>query len=118
MDKITASTLDEIASNQGQTVRTALGLSMKTPTLSGGAREPKVVGTAFGTGEGETSALIQGESGVYIIQVTKVTAAPELPTYQSIANRLTTTKASAANTSLYNALKEAADIDDNRATFY
>ena len=116
--KITGTTLDEIAANQGETVKTASGLTMKNPILSGAGREPKVVGAAFGIGEGETSGLIDGESGVFIVQSTKVTPAGELPNYQAIANRLSTEKVNAANSTLYEALKEAADIDDNRKTFY
>ncbi len=117
-EKITANTLDEIAANQVQAVRTAVSLNMKNPTLSGAGREPIVVGTAFGLDEGETSGLIDGSNGVYMIQVTKKTAAAELPNYQAAANRLLTSKVSAANTALYNALKDAADVEDNRSSFY
>ena len=115
---ISGTTLDEIAANQNQTVKTAIGLTMKTPTLSGAGQEPRVVGAAFGISEGETSSLIDGNNGVYVIQVTKVTPAGELPNYQANATRLATTKASAAGTLLYDALKEAAEIEDNRKVFY
>ena len=116
--KITGTTLDEIATNQGQTVKTASGLTMKNPILSGAGREPKVVGAAFGIKEGETSGLIDGASGVFIVESTKVTPAGALPNYQAIANRLSAEKVNTANINLYNALKEAADIEDNRKTFY
>ncbi|MBT8277755.1 MAG: SurA N-terminal domain-containing protein [Bacteroidia bacterium] len=116
--RISASTLEEIAANQGQTVKTAVGLTMKNPTLSGAGQEPKVVGAAFGIAESTTSKPIDGNNGVYIIQTTKVTPAPELPSYQANASRLALAKANAAGTSLYNALKEAAEIEDNRKAFY
>ncbi len=115
---ISGTTLEDIAANQSQTVRTAVSLNMKNPTLAGAGREPKVIGAAFGLGEGETSGIIDGSNGVYVVQVTKKTAAQELPTYQNIASRLSTTKVSAANAALYNALKDASDIKDNRANFY
>ena len=88
---------------------------MKNPTISGAGREPVVVGAAFGLKEGETSGLIEGINGVYMIQVIKFTPAVELDNYQASANRVEQQKASTVNTKLYNALKEAAEIEDNRA---
>jgi peptidyl-prolyl cis-trans isomerase D len=117
-DRISATTLEAIASDEGQTIKTALAVNMKNPTLSGAGREPKVIGTAFGLKEGATSKLIVGENGVYAIQLTKLTPAEPLPNYQAAANRVGQAKSNAVNTQLYNALKEAADIEDNRATFY
>lgn len=117
-DRISATTLDEIATAEGQTIKTAVAINMKNPTLSGAGREPLVIGTAFGLAEGATSELISGNSGVYAIQVTKVTAAAALPSYQAAANRVGKAKENAVNTQLYNALKEAAEIEDNRAVFY
>tara|TARA_B100001059_G_scaffold46492_1_gene39278 strand:- start:44 stop:2191 length:2148 start_codon:yes stop_codon:yes gene_type:complete len=117
-DRIPATTLDEIATSEGQTIKTAVAVNMKNPTLSGAGREPLVIGTAFGLPEGATSELISGNSGVYAIQVTKVTAAAALPSYQAAANRVGKAKENAVNTQLYNALKDAAEIEDNRAVFY
>ena len=117
-DRISATTLDEIATAEGQTIKTAVAINMKNPTLSGAGREPLVIGTAFGLAEGATSELISGNSGVYAIQVTKVTAAAALPSYQAAANRVGKAKENAVNTQLYNALKDAAEIEDNRAVFY
>ena len=117
-DRISATTLDEIATAEGQTIKTAVAVNMKNPTLSGAGREPLVIGTAFGLAEGATSELISGNSGVYAIQVTKVTAAAALPSYQAAANRVGKAKENAVNTQLYNALKDAAEIEDNRAVFY
>jgi peptidyl-prolyl cis-trans isomerase D len=116
--KITATTVDEVAKNQNVTVSTAAAVNMKTPTLAGAGQEPKVVGTAFGLKEGETSKLIDGVKGVYILEVTKVTEAPKLDSYQANANRLSAARVGAAQTKVYNALKEAAEIEDNRAKFY
>ena len=117
-NRISFTTLDEIATAEGQTIKTAVAVNMKNPTLSGAGREPLVIGTAFGLAEGATSELVSGNSGVYAVQVTKVTAAAALPSYQAAANRVGKAKENAVNTQLYNALKEAAEIKDNRAVFY
>jgi len=116
--RITATTLEAIASEEGQTVKTAVSVNMKNPTLSGAGREPKVIGTAFGLTEGATSKLVIGLNGVYAVQLTKLTPANELPNYQAAANRVGQAKSNAVNSKLYTALKDAAEIEDNRASFY
>lgn len=113
--RVTASTVDDVAAAEGQTVRVASAINMKNPTISGAGREPIVVGTAFGLKEGETSQLIDGNNGVYMVQATKVTPAVELDNYQTFANQVGQQKVNAVNSKLYNALKEASDIEDNRA---
>jgi len=114
-DRVSATTLEDLAAAEKTNVRTATGINMKNPTISGAGREPILTGTAFGLNEGETSELIEGTKGVYMVQVTKVTPAVELDSYQAAANRVEQEKASSVNTKLYNALKEASEIEDNRA---
>ena len=104
-----------MAAAEKTTVKNASAINMKTPTLSGAGREPIVVGSAFGLNEGETSKLIEGANGMYMVQVTKVTPAVELDNYQAVANRVECQKATTVSAKLYNALKESADIEDNRA---
>jgi len=114
-ERISANTIEDLATAEGTTARTALAVNMKNPTLSGAGKEPLVVGAAFALEEGETSQLIAGERGVYMVQVTKKTPAVALDNYQSFANRVENQKSSIVGSKLYNALKEAADIEDNRA---
>ncbi len=113
-DRVTAKTLEDLAAAENTTVRTASAINMKNPTISGAGREPMVVGAAFGLKEGETSKLIDGNNGVYMIQVTKITPAVKLDNYQAFANQVEKKKMSVVNSKLYNALKDAAKIEDNR----
>ncbi|MDT0558491.1 SurA N-terminal domain-containing protein [Ichthyenterobacterium sp. W332] len=117
-EKITGTTVADVAKNQSQSRRTAAAVNMKNPTLAGAGPEPLVVGAAFGLNEGETSKLIDGEKGVFMVEVTKVNEFTPLDNYSAIANRLSTARVNGAQSKVYNALKEVADIDDNRATFY
>ncbi|MGC1473557.1 MAG: SurA N-terminal domain-containing protein [Psychroserpens sp.] len=116
--KVSGTTIDEVAKNQGQSARTAAAVNMKNPTLSGSGLEPKVVGVAFSLNEGETSGLINGNKGVFMVTVTKIEESSKLDNYQAIANRMSTERSAQSQTKVYNALKETADIEDNRATFY
>jgi len=117
-ERVSGNTLEEVSASEGQTIKTAAAVNMKNPTLSGAGREPYVIGAAFGLSEGGTSKMLTGNLGMYMIQVTKITKAAELPSYQAAANRVGTAKSSNVTTVLFNALRESAKIDDNRATFY
>jgi peptidyl-prolyl cis-trans isomerase D len=114
-EKITATTVNDIAKNQGVSPRTAAALTIKNTTLSGAGVEPKVVGAAFGLSEGETSKPIDGEKGVYVIEVTKVNDATALDNYTAIMNRLNSERRNLVQSKVYQALEKAADIEDNRA---
>ena len=114
-EKITATTLNDIAKNQGQSARTAAAVTLKNTTLSGAGVEPKVVGAAFGLAEGATSKLIDGEKGVYLVEVTKINEATKLDNYTAIMNRLSNERRNAVQNKVYQALEKAADIEDNRA---
>jgi len=114
-ERAKTSSLEDFATSEGQTVKTASAINMKNPTIAGAGKEPLVVGTAFGLKEGATSKVIAGEKGVYMVQVTKKYDATKLDNYQSYANQVGEQKLNAVNTKLFTALKDAAEIEDNRA---
>jgi peptidyl-prolyl cis-trans isomerase D len=117
-ESIKGKTVEEIAQNKNQSTMTAMAVNMKNPTLSGAGLEPKVIGAAFGLKVGESTGLIDGEKGVYMVSVTNKTEAPKLDNYQAVANRLSTARVNEAQTKVFEALKEKADIEDHRAKFY
>jgi peptidyl-prolyl cis-trans isomerase D len=110
--------LDAFAKDNNVTVSTASAITRKSPTLPGAGREPLVVGTAFTLAEGSESDLIEGASGVYKVKVTGKTESVKLNNYTTYAKDLTTTNANRVNSAVYNALKDGAEIEDKRATFY
>jgi len=115
--KISATTLSDIAANNNTNVKTANAVSMGNPTLPGAGREPKVVGTAFALENGQVSDLVDGEKGVYKIEVTKHTKAPKMDSYKAYAKD-PANNINAVGTKVMEALKKKATIEDNRATFY
>lgn len=114
-DKITATNVNDIAKNQGVSPRTASAVTLKNTTLSGAGVEPTVVGTAFGLAEGATSKPIDGEKGVYIVEVTKINDATKLDNYSAIVNRLNTALKNTVQNKVFKALENDAEIEDNRA---
>ncbi|MDC6405377.1 MULTISPECIES: peptidylprolyl isomerase [Maribacter] len=110
--------MNAIASDNNTTVSTASALTVKSPTIPGAGSEPVIVGTAYGMKEGETSGLLEGNTGIFKIEVIKKTEAPKLDNYATYANTLKTNSANRVNSDVYNALKESSEIEDKRATFY
>lgn len=110
--------MSAIASDNGVSISNASALTVKSPTIPGAGSEPVVVGTAYGMAAGSTSGLIQGNTGVFKIEIVKKTEAPKLDNYSVYANALKTGAASRVNTAVYNALKDGSEIEDKRATFY
>ncbi len=112
------SSLEEIATSQTETVKSANALNMKAPTIAGAGTEPKIVGAAFGLKPGEVSKPIDGVNGVYVVRVVAINNAPDLPSYLAYVKDARTAQTAQINQKVYLALKNAADIEDNRATFY
>ena len=114
----TGKSLEDFATANSTTISSATALTVKSPTIPGAGREPLVVGTAFSLNQGETSGLIQGETGVFMFEVVSKEDAPPLDNYVTYANALQTANSTQVNGSVFNALKEKAEIEDNRSTFY
>jgi len=110
--------LETIASDNNVSLSTASAVTIKSPTLPGAGREALVVGTAFALDQGQTSNLIEGETGVFMVKVTKKEAAPEVDNFTTYANSLRSSAAARVNGAVYNALKDKAEIEDNRGIFY
>jgi len=117
-ESVSGTTLNEIASNQNVTVKNATALTMANPTIAGAGTEANVVGMAFGKKVGESTDLIDGKNGVYIVRILAVNNAPDLEDYSFYANQLNAALIPTINFKVYNALKNAAKIEDNRADFY
>ena len=117
-EKISGNSLEEIATNNSTSVNTANAVNRNSPILPGVGSEPFVVGAAFGLPEGKVSTPLTGQKGVFVIKVLQKTEAPEMESYRPYATRETSARRATVNNEVFEALKESADIEDNRARFY
>jgi len=115
--KMKGSSLEEIAKANASAVKTATDLTIENAVLEGVGQEQKVVGTALAIGANKVSAPIEGISGVYVVRTKAVTKAPAIKVYKDYTAKLSAQNASAPGRIL-GALKEEADIKDNRKMFY
>jgi|LGOV01.1.fsa_nt_gb parvulin-like peptidyl-prolyl isomerase len=116
--KVKGATLEEIAKNTNQSVRSANSIHFENPIIPGAGREPKVVGELFGLKKGEISNPIVGSTGVFVVKVETVKAATELPNYATYSNRINGQYKSRVNYQVFEGLKNSVQIVDNRSRFY
>lgn len=95
----------------------ANNLSVSSPFIPNVGPEAKVVAVALNTAIGKESDIIEGQNGVYKIKTIIVNKAPELPEYSNYASKEKSKRGDISG-QLYNALKNNADIKDNRHLFY
>jgi peptidyl-prolyl cis-trans isomerase D len=81
--------------------------------------EPKVLGTAFRLEPGQLSKPIVGNSGVYVLQlVGQPMAAANTADMAQVRQRMSAGSRSQVRNAMIQALKDQADIKDNRSEFY
>ncbi|MCW3087715.1 MAG: peptidyl-prolyl cis-trans isomerase [Sediminibacterium sp.] len=116
--KFKGNTLEAYATSTGAPVLRADSLNFSAPLITGVGSEPKIVGAAFNKAYlGKVSPPIAGNTGVFSIKVENAGAkAAELDVVGMKQNLLQTIKMSSYRG--LEALKNAADIKDNRAKFY
>ena len=110
-------TLVDIASATKQTVRTASAVSMQSPVISGVGFEPVIVGAMFSGKENTVFNKVEGNKGVFAFVVSKREKPVALPNYETFRKRIETARKGQTGL-MYNAIKEASNVEDNRGMFY
>lgn len=122
MSQIKDSNLVAVGAAFGQSVQKATSINMSNPIISGGGREPKIVGAAFAMQEGEVSKPLQGETGVYMIKLLERNEAQALPSYRSIAKEETEKRTrsllNSRNSPIIEALKNSKEVENNIHLIY
>jgi len=112
------SNLEEIASQYDLEVQTSLSVNLNNPVISGVGNEPSVVGYAMGYYKDVISPAIIGNTGVFFIYVTDRRKASSLDNYMGSINKISSSRSGQVRLNAYNAIKDKAEIEDFRSTFY
>ena len=112
------SDIDGAAAKFGSAIESATGVAFNSRFLPGLGNEPKVIAQAYNTALNSTSKPIVGNSGVFIIKPTNKTDGGTAVNLPSFRNTDATTTRNKVGSSLINALKKLANVDDSRATFF
>jgi peptidylprolyl isomerase/peptidyl-prolyl cis-trans isomerase D len=114
--------LNAVASSFGVIKQKASSVNISNPFIPGGGREPKIVGAAFAMSVNDISKPLQGNTGVYVIQLLEKNEAPALPTYRAVAKEETEKRTRSLlnprTSPIIEALKNSKEIEDNRHLMY
>ena len=86
--------------------------------VPGLGNEPKLIGRIYGTNPNVLSAAVEGKAGVFLFVLEELTAAPENQDYSANKTRLNSALSNRSSFEVFNALKKASDITDDRHLFY
>lgn len=111
--------LEEMAKSFGTdaNVYTSSDLKLNSNAVPSAGFDPRAVGLAFSLENGKRSEPFAGENGVFIIESQNKTIAPEIADYSIYKTQLEQS-AQSRNYNVVEAIKERADIEDNRYRYY
>jgi peptidyl-prolyl cis-trans isomerase D len=110
--------LASIASANSTTVIRNQEANFTNLSVTGIGYEPELVGGIFANQTGVVSSPIRGRNAIYIVEVTKIDTVISKGDYAAEKIKLEKQASSYANNASYNALKDAANVKDNRVDFY
>lgn len=113
-----ASTLQTIADALSTDVKESVNADLAAYSIPGLGFEPEVQGIIASLPKEQISNAVEGNRGVYVVKVKNVTTPAENVDYTKERSFLSTSISSRVRYEVYNAIKEASDINDNRSTFY
>ena len=102
----------------GALVETAEDISLATGFLSSAGFDPIALGKAFGLKQGQKTGVFTGENGVFIIELTGRTDAPQIADYTPYKTQLVQALESRTSFLLNEAIRDNANIEDRRAKFF
>lgn len=113
-----ATTIEALAQKLNITTTDVDAINFQNPYVQGLGNEPRVVGTIFGMKQGALSKPIRSESGVIVLYVKSFTEPEAITDFSVNKKELADQRRSRSEYEVFNALKEKANIEDNRGKFY
>ncbi len=117
--KMTGKTdLNALATELGGTVQNASDMAFNGQSIPGGYSDPVIIGQIFTLQDGQASQPLKGDMAVYMASMTKLTPAGEMPDKGEDPKPLVDKVRSRAEYQVFNALKEAAKVKDERSKYF
>jgi len=113
-----ATTIDAIAQKLNMTATDADNVVLSNAYVPGIGNEPVVVGTIFTLKAGQLSKPLKGENAIVIVQLKEIKDLATTTDYSANVKQLADQRKNRSDYELFNALKEKANVEDNRGKFY
>lgn len=113
-----ANNIDALAAALGVPVKSAETVNFNSSFVANLGVEPALVGTIFSLKQGVLSKPVEGTAGVFVVVVDKITEPAPVTDYNTPKSQATQQLQQRAGYEVFNALKEKANIVDNRGKYY
>jgi peptidyl-prolyl cis-trans isomerase D len=113
-----ASSIEQYAQAMGLPIDTARNITFAGPYIPKSGRELELVGKLSVSKSGTLVKPMKGENGVVVAQLNKLTEAPAVTDYKQAAMQISQQMSGRVDYEMFEALKEKANVEDNRANFY
>ena len=112
------SRIDDLAAKMREPAQMADNLNFSNSFIPGVGQEYDLIGFLVGAKEGMISKPIQGNSGVYVVEIVKTAKNNNGTDSKSLKKQNMTSLQTRVDQDVFEALKENAGIKDNRAKFF
>ena len=110
--------LANLAEDYGQTIFTSSAINAAAGSIAGAGTEPFVVGSGFSLEMNDTSALIKGKQGVFVLEVDLFEEATPLRSYEGYSSLLNEEVISRLRPLIDEVIREQYDVVDNRFDYF
>ena len=113
-----ATTIDAVAQKLIVQAMDADNINFTNGYIPSVGNEPRLIGSAFALKQGQLSKPIKGENGVYMVTVKSMTEPAAAKDFDNNRRQILEQRKGRSEYEVFNALKEKANIEDNRGKFY
>ena len=96
----------------------ASAVTQNDPILVGAGSEPYIIGSSFSLDVNETSKILQGNNGMYLVRLLSKETAEDISISAAISNSLSDREIERISTLIPEVLESKAEIVDNRSLYY
>jgi hypothetical protein len=96
----------------------ASAVTQNDPILVGAGDEPYIIGSSFSLDINETSKILKGNNGIYLVRLLSKEIAEDISIGAAISNSLSDREVERISTLIPEVLESKAEIVDNRSLYY
>ena len=110
--------IDLISQDYDIELERATAVTQNDPILVGAGSEPYIIGSSFSLDVDETSNILQGNNGIYVLRLLSKETAEDISIGAAISNSLSDREVERISTLIPQVLESKAEIVDNRSLYY
>ena len=110
--------IDLISQDYEIELERASAVTQNDPILVGAGSEPYIIGSSFSLDVDQTSKILKGNNGIYIVRLLSKETAEDISIGAAISNSLSDREVERISTLIPQVLESKAEIVDNRSLYY